>query len=393
MLFSSSLVSAGVCVVGAVATYQTFPDKVLKRKLGNLLRTNDFHADLKGHKNKTYRIPPVVKSVNLYLDRKEATFQLPVGSDPNEVLKKSWVFQQVFGLDAEVSMIDARTFIMSIYTSSIQMFDYNAEEIDQQLTGKLPVYVGKDRHGHVVYDMVEHPHLLVAGETGSGKSATVRSILTTLIRNVPNLDLYCADLKRSEFHLFKGIARTVVYETHEVLALVSMLRREMKRRGDVLEAAGVAHIDDLEEPLNYIILAVDEVALLKKEKEIMQGIEEISTIGRALGVYLILAMQRPDHEVLDGKLKQNLTVRMALKHADYINSKITIGSGEAATIKESERGRMVLKMNGLKYVQSPNLELADARTLLASYKSPLEIRQPQAAAQNAEDDIIELGVL
>lgn len=381
-------------MAGAIAVHQSFPEKVMRRKLGALLRTNEFHSNLTGYKGKTYRVQPVVKSTRMYLDRREAMFQLPVGSDPQEVFKKSWIFQQVFGLEAELSMIDARTIMMSIYTTSIQSFVYNAEEIDQSLgMNRLPVYVGKDRHGDVVYDMVEHPHLLVAGETGSGKSAALRSILTTLIRNVDNLDLYCADLKRSEFHLFKGIARTVVYETHEVLALVTMLRLEMKRRGDILEAAGVAHVDDLEDQLNYIILAVDEVALLKKEKDIMQGIEEISTIGRALGVYLVLSMQRPDAQVLDGKLKQNLTVRMALKHADGINSRITIDSVDAANIKDSEKGRMVLKLNGLRYVQGPNLDLSEAKELLKGYKSPLEIRQPPRASQESQDDIIELGVL
>lgn len=381
-------------MAGAIAVHQSFPEKVMRRKLGALLRTNDFHNNLTGYKGQVSRIQPVVKSVKMFIDRREATFQLPVGSDPQEVFKKSWIFQQVFGLEAELSMIDARTIMMSIYTTSIQSFIYNAEEIDQSLgMQRLPVYVGKDRHGNVVYDMVEHPHLLVAGETGSGKSAALRSILTTLIRNVDNLDLYCADLKRSEFHLFKGIARTVVYETNEVLALVTMIRLEMKRRGDILEAAGVAHVDDLEDPLNYIILAVDEVALLKKEKDIMQGIEEISTIGRALGVYLVLSMQRPDAQVLDGKLKQNLTVRMALKHADGINSRITIDSVDAANIKDSEKGRMVLKLNGLRYVQGPNLGLSEAKELLKGYKSPLEIRQPQSTSQEMQDDIIELGVL
>lgn len=399
MFFSSQIVGLVGCLAGAIVTYQTFPDKVLKRKLGALLRTNDFHANLTGYKGKVQRIPPVVKSVNFYLDRKEATFMLPVGSDPNEVLKKRWVFQQVFGVAAELSMIDARTLIMSVYTSSIQQFDYDAKEIDGALQGKLPVYVGMSRKGHVVYDMVENPHLLIAGETGSGKSASLRSILTTLIRNVPNLDLYCADLKRSEFHLFKGISRMVVYETHEVLALTTLLRTEMKRRGDVLEAAGVAHVDDLPEPMNYIIFAIDEFALLKKERDIMNGIEEISTIGRALGVFLILACQRPDKDVLDGKLKQNLTVRMALKHADEINSRITIGNGEAAKINSDESGMMILKLNGLKYVQSPHLTLDAAKELLAPFKTPWDKKtKPNIGAIDitpieTETDQIELGVL
>lgn len=398
MLFSSSFFAAAGCVLGAVVTFETFPDRVIKRKLGSLIRTNDFHAELTGYKGKVQRIQPVVKSVKLYLDRKEATFILPVGSDPNKVLKKTWVFQQVFGIGAELSVSDARTIIMSVYTSSIQQFDYDNKEIDAALRGKLPVYVGMSRKGHEVYDMVEHPHLLIAGETGSGKSASLRSILTTLIRNVPNLDLYCADLKRSEFHIFKGIAKIVVYETHDVLALTTMLRTEMKRRGDILEVAGVAHVDDLPEPMDYIILAVDEVALLKKEKGIMQGLEEISTIGRALGVFLILSMQRPDAQILDGKLKQNLTVRMALKHADEVNSRITIGNGEASKISSDESGKMILKLNGLKYVQSPYLTLDAAKELLAPYKTPWEQKaKPVVGAIDTpvepQDDVLELGVL
>lgn len=307
----------------------------------------------------------------------------------------------MFGPGAELEAIDPRTFSMSVYTSSVQPFDYNAEEIDAALKGKLPVYVGMGRQGHVVYDMVENPHLLIAGETGSGKSASLRSILTTLVRNVPNFDLYCADLKRSEFHLFKGVAIKVVYETHEVLALTTMLRIEMKRRGDILEAAGVEHVDNLPETqrMNYIVLAIDEFALLKKEKDIMQGVEEISTIGRSLGVYLMLSMQRPDKDVLDGKLKQNLTVRMALKHADAVNSRITIDSGEAANIKSSESGRMILKLNGLRYVQSPHLTLDAAKELLAPFKTPWEKKEkPNLGAIDitptaAQEEPLELGVL
>lgn len=130
----------------------------------------------------------------------------------------------------------------------------------------------------------------------------------------------------------------------------------------------------------------------------MDGIEEISTIGRALGVYLILSMQRPDADVLDGELKNNLTVRMAFHHADEINSRITIGSGEAAEIKQSEKGRMVLKLDGCQFVQGPHLELEEARELLEPYKrvelpEPEEEMQEPAESLTEEDEGIEVGLL
>src|SRR5690606_15887046 len=134
----------------------------------------------------------------------------------------------------------------------------------------------------------------------------------------------------------------------------------------------------------------DEVALLKKEKDIMELIEAISAIGRALGVLLILSMQRPDADVLDGKIKNNLTVRMALRHADGINSRITLGSEEAATIAQSQKGRFYMALDCLKQVQAPLLSVPDAKELLAAHKrieiDVNEFEQHLASLELVEDD-------
>lgn len=164
----------------------------------------------------------------------------------------------------------------------------------------------------------------------------------------------------------------------------------------MLDREGLANIDDLPEQERppYIVLAIDEVALLKKERDLMDGIEEISAIGRALGVFLILSMQRPDSDVLDGKLKNNLTVRMAFRHSDEINSRITLGSGEAADIQQSQKGRMVLKLDGLTTVQGPYLDLPKAKALLEPYKRAEEPAAAQNEPEISEDDeTIEIGVL
>jgi len=96
------------------------------------------------------------------------------------------------------------------------------------------------------------------------------------------------------------------------------------------------------------------VVLLKKETDVMDILEEISSIGRSLGVFLILSMQRPDSKLLDGKLKVNLTVRMGFKTADKTNSRII---GTPGSEKLNTPGRMVLKINSdLQEVQSPELK-------------------------------------
>lgn len=109
-------------------------------------------------------------------------------------------------------------------------------------------------------------------------------------------------------------------------------------------------------------------------------------------MFLILSMQRPDADVLDGKLKNNLTVRMAFRHADEINSRITLGSGEAAHIKQSQKGLMIHKLDGLRFVQAPHLDLKQARVLLEPYKR-VEDEMSQEVAQGLDDEDFELEVL
>jgi DNA segregation ATPase FtsK/SpoIIIE, S-DNA-T family len=386
--------------LAAWGLWRGMPDQVVRRRLMMLFRTGWLYYKFAGYKGRELRNYPQIKRVTMYLDRTEAAFLLPAGMDPATIDKNEWLFRQFFGPGAELHPSeDARTFVLRVYSTAVAPFGYDPGKVAEHTHGmRLPVYVGRTRSGDVAFDMVDHPHLLVAGETGSGKSVALRSILTTLIRAVPEIELYCADMKRSEFHLFRGIAREVVMDAAGLHRIVLQLRREMRRRGDQLDRYGVAHVDDLpawDRP-SYIVLAVDEVALLKKDRDLMDGIEEISTIGRALGVYLILSMQRPDADVLDGKLKNNLTVRMAFRHADEINSRITIGSGEAAGIKQSEKGRMVLKLDGCRFVQGPMLEMDTARELLNGYERrlPAVITEPEEAQPApGNDDYIELGVL
>ncbi|MBB3132149.1 S-DNA-T family DNA segregation ATPase FtsK/SpoIIIE [Paenibacillus rhizosphaerae] len=397
---AAKLAGAGGSGAAAWLVWRSMPEQVFRRKLMYLFRFGNLYYKIIGYKGRELRSYPIIKRVSSYLDRTEAAFVLPVGIDPARINENEWLFRQVFGAGAELSMSeDAKTFVLSVYSTSVAPFEYDAAEVDECIPGlNLPIYVGRSRSGDVVYDMVEHPHLLIAGETGSGKSVALRSVLTTLIRRVPELELYCADMKRSEFHLFRGIAQEVVMDAAGLQRIVLKLRRQMRERGDLLDRYEVAHVNDLpawDRP-PYIILAVDEVALLKKKADIMEGIEEIATIGRALGVFLILSMQRPDADVLDGKLKNNLTVRMAFRHADEINSRITIGTGEAAAIKQSEKGRLVLKLDGCRYVQGPHLELSAAREMLEPYKNleptASEAQAPRETAEE-QDEYVEVGLL
>ncbi|MGN7359990.1 FtsK/SpoIIIE domain-containing protein [Paenibacillus sp. SAF-054] len=397
---AAKLAGAGGSGAAAWLVWRGMPEQVIRRKLMGLFRTGTMYYKIIGYKGRELRSYPIIKRVSIYFNRTEAAFVLPVGMDPAVIQEGEWLFRQVFGSAAElVCSEDAKTFVMSVYSTALAPFAYDAEQVSKCIQGlSLPVYIGRSRSGDMVYDMAEHPHLLIAGETGSGKSVALRSVLTTLVRSIPDIELYCADMKRSEFHLFRGVAEDVVMDAAGLKHIVLKLRRELRTRGDLLDRHEAAHINDLpawDRP-PYIVLAVDEVALLKKETDIMEGIEEIATIGRALGMFLILSMQRPDATVLDGKLKNNLTVRMAFRHADEINSRITIGSGEAAEIKQSEKGKLVLKLDGLHHVQGPHLELAEAKKLLEPYRraeDTAQQEQAEAEPSEQEDEYVEVGLI
>lgn len=345
--------------------------------------------------NEERRIYPQIHSVSTNEHSTIISFSMPTGLNPDLLKKHYYVFQQKFGKKIEIEG-EIKHFKLSIHNRTfpaVLQYDYSHY---QQYFRKaaIPIVAGQDSAGNtIVYDMVENPHLLIAGETGSGKSTQLRSVLSTLIQALPadQLELFLCDLKRSEFHLFRRIehVRGVYVSPEEMLPILLYLQREMKCRGDLLDKYEVAHIDDLPIKLSYIVLCIDEVALLQDQPKIMKLVEEISAIGRALGVFLILSMQRPDSKVLDGKLKNNLTVRMGFKCADLINSRII---GTPGSEKLTNKGRMLLKLPGLtdlQEIQAPYLDLQKAKELLEPYR----ISKPnnkQNPPSKASPDVIDL---
>lgn len=298
-------------------------------------------------------------------------FSVPKGLNPEEFAKKYFVFQQHFGKYIDLD-IDVSRGILKVYAEGLpKEITYNYDQLIQSAKGlKLPIVCGQSLEGNIFsFDLVKFPHILIAGETGSGKSSEIRSIITTLIKAKKSneLKLVLGDLKRSEFHLFKNIDHVegVYHSAEELKPALKKVKKEMKKRGNKLDEAGVNSVDELKEKLPYIIVCIDEVVLLKNETDIMDIIEEISSIGRSLGVFIILSMQRPDAKLLDGKLKVNLTVRMGFKTADSINSKII---GTVGSEKIEVEGRMLLKVNShVQEIQCPWLNNKKAKKLLQPY--------------------------
>jgi DNA segregation ATPase FtsK/SpoIIIE, S-DNA-T family len=375
--------------------------------------------------DKTIPVYPRIHSAIETPDKIEYVFTLINGMDPKEVTKKEYVFRQVFGRNTEVKG-DLKKFVLTVYKRvHNNSFGFNFAELEPvMIPFRLPIIAGKDKLGRIhVFDMVENPHLLIAGETGGGKSSILRVILTSLImfksRIKNGLEMYLVDFKRSEFHLFRYIED--VYVINKKADFVKCLRKyllnEIEKRGDLLDVHELTHIDEYNalkgvEKKPYIILCIDEVHALEGEKEIFTDLHTISAMGRALGIYLIMATQRPDKDVIDGKTKSNLTVRYAFAHADKINSDITLGRGtKADASKITKAGQFIYRntksLNNLEILQSPYLPAKDengfvgAKRLLEPFKIPVEKRVKKdndsdvidAEATESQSEEIVLGVL
>ncbi|HDR8108834.1 TPA: FtsK/SpoIIIE domain-containing protein [Bacillus cereus] len=362
----------------------------LKQQLIEVFRKAGLYIE---HQTRGGQIPiyPKIHVVTSSNQCVQYVFTIPNGLDPKKIEKKWFCFQQILGRNIAIEG-DIKKFVLHVFHSDVGLKPYNySYKKWQPLLQKyrLPVVVGRDQFGKMsTYDMVDAntPHLLIAGETGSGKSSMVRVILSTLIQTMSpdTLHLYLGDLKNSEFHFLRRVkhVKEVCMEEVEMKLMLQKVWKEIRERRKLMEEYEVDHIDECNKlnPDNqkpYILLAIDEVAMLQDEKDCMATIEKISAVGRSLGVFLMLSMQRPDAKVLDGKLKLNMTVRMGFRCADSINSKI-MGTPGAEDLEQS--GQMILKLHGLKKVQAPYLALNKAKQMIEPYrvlKNTVELPSPE----------------
>ncbi|MED1060383.1 FtsK/SpoIIIE domain-containing protein [Bacillus mycoides] len=348
------------------------------------------------HQTRGGKVPiyPKIHDISSTRGNVRYVFTIPNGLDPKTIEKKWFCFQQILGRNVAIEG-DIKKFVLNVFHSDAGLKPYNYSYKKWQPLLKeyhLPVVVGRDQFRNmIVYDMVDPntPHLLIAGETGSGKSSMVRVVLSTLIQYMSpdKLHLYLGDLKNSEFHFLRRVkhVKEVCMEEIEMKIMLQKVWKEIRDRRKLMEEYEVNHIDEYNKlnPDNqkpYILLAIDEVAMLQDEKECMSHIEKISAVGRALGVFLMLSMQRPDAKVLDGKLKLNMTVRMGFKCDSVINSNI-MGTPGSEHLEQS--GQMILKLNGLKKVQAPFLELSKAKQIIEPYRVLKEDMKLQIPPQEA----------
>ena len=234
-----------------------------------------------------------------------------------------------------------------------EVIDWN----DKYLSRKpFILALGESFTGPVTVDLVKVPHILLGGSTGSGKSVLLKLLLMQALKKGAVVSI--ADFKGGvDFPPIWHKQCKMCIEEESTLTLLTELVDELQRRKTLLAASGQPNIDRYNETtgedLPRYIFACDEIAevldktgLTKEQKEVIGKIESklsmIARQGRAFGIHLILATQRPDANILSGQIKNNVNCRICGR-ADTILSQIILDSTAAAEqIHKDARGRVLL---------------------------------------------------
>ena len=215
------------------------------------------------------------------------------------------------------------------------------EFIKLRAKAHLPVALGKGSGGETaVIDLAKMPHLLIAGATGSGKSVCINAIISCLImeRSPAEMRLLLIDPKRVELTPYNGIPHLltpVVVETDQVVGLLKGLIAEMLDRYRRMEEVSVRNIDaynrKVSEKMPLLVVAVDELAdlMMSAAFDIEQSLCRLAQLGRATGIHLIIATQRPSVDVVTGLIKANFPSRISFGVTSQVDSRTILDTAGA----------------------------------------------------------------
>lgn len=198
----------------------------------------------------------------------------------------------------------------------------------------LSFAIGKDIAGDaVVGELNKMPHLLIAGQTGSGKSVMINTLLTSLLyRNSPSdMRLILVDPKQVEMAPYEDIPHLlapIITEPEKTISALKWAVNEMERRYDLLAEQKIRDIrsyntKNKEEAMPYIVIVIDELAdlMMVAARDVEALIVRLAQKARAVGIHLVLATQRPSVDVITGLIKANIPARIAFTVAAQVDSR------------------------------------------------------------------------
>ncbi len=302
-------------------------------------------------------------------------------------------------------------------SQTIYLREILESELFQKSSSPLTLALGKDIVGNpFITDLKKLPHLLIAGTTGSGKSVGVNAmILSLLYKNPPDqLKLVMIDPKMVEFSIYADIPHLltpIITDPKKAIGALQSVAKEMERRYSLMSEYKVKTIDSYNEqaPNNgveafpYLIVVIDELAdlMMTGGKEAEFPIARIAQMGRASGLHLIVATQRPSVDVVTGLIKTNLPSRVSFRVGTKIDSKVILDTDGAQSLLG--RGDMLFTppgSNGLVRLHAPFATEDEIKKIVDFIKTQKEVeydkdflleesRMPLDTPNYQGDDILE----
>lgn len=209
--------------------------------------------------------------------------------------------------------------------------------IMRESKSKITVPLGLDVAGNPkIADIAKWPHVLIAGQTGSGKSVCVNSWISTLLfRASPEeVRLIMVDPKRVELTPYNGIPHLltpVIVEPEKVVSALKWAVKEMEGRYKTFTEVGAKNIEAYNnlagfQSMPYIVIVIDELAeiMLFSPSEVEDNVCRIAQMSRATGIHLVLATQRPSVNVITGLIKANIPARIAFAVSSMTDSRVIL---------------------------------------------------------------------
>jgi hypothetical protein len=288
-----------------------------------------------------------------------------------------------------------------------------SKDLDRQRPLTFPV--GETRSKIVTGSLKETPHMLVGGTSGYGKSTFLRQVITSLYLNNEDIEFYLFDFKFGmEFQLFDNLPRIKVIDNiTDGVNYLNELDPGLDFRGNLMRKLGCNEFSQIQTKTNEEIKRLgfdpEEVKELKREVIVVDEIAEITLsggdnssqdiqdarkvlnriarLGRAGGIHLILATQRPDVKAIDGQIKANLPARLAFYMSDQASSKTILDRARAADLPQI-KGRAVWKDGDYREVQTAYLSEDAVREIFKDkYRKPKPETRSDKEQATGESDI------